>query len=288
MGKVWVVFVILLLAMPAFGQVVDPWNAAFELDPADTDLISAGDDEIRRLKTAISERLEVQHEWAAGAGESYMGFHLEGSAWILSSNNCNGEGIDADQEEGQLCRQTTDNSIWQASAGGVGTWTQLTPSRSNVSGVLGATFDGYVPTNAIILWDAVGGDGDEDCNGGTTAGECPCGYTKAGEYDGLTIRGADEAAGDVNIPDAEGENCVGDGSGNDPPCVTQAGRYADIITEVQMPAHTHDIDIEVDDDAKVGISTGIYPGPGPTVTNSTGDDDPHYHPFRTVLFCRKN
>ena len=281
MNRIWLVMFALLLATPVLA-ITDPWDGAYEVIPADTDLVSGGDDAIRSLKSSIRERMEVQHEWAAGAGETYMGFHREGSAWVLDSADCSGEGIDADQEVGRLCRENTDQSLWVADVGG-GNWVQVTPSQSNVNSVLGNTFDGYVPTNAIILWDAIGGNGDEDCDGLTTAGECPCGYEVADEFEGLTIRGADITPSEANIPDLEGESCIEPGAMGT--CTAQAGMYDDTLTEVQMPAHTHDMGQEA---VSAGGVVVADTAPGGLLTESTGDDGPHYHPFRTVLFCRKN
>ena len=51
----------------------DTWNAAFEAIPAGSSLLSLGDDAIRDLKVAISERLEVDHSWAGDADD---GEHL--------------------------------------------------------------------------------------------------------------------------------------------------------------------------------------------------------------------
>jgi hypothetical protein len=277
---------VLLIAISAYSQTVNPWDAAYEADPADTDLVSQGDDEIRALKSGVRERGEVSQVWDEGAAGSVMGYHLEGTAFAdHDAADCSAIPLHADQEAGQLCHEIGDDSLWIAEAGG-GSWVRVTPSHTNANGVLGNSADGYVPENAIILWDAVGGDGDENCDGVTTAGDCPCGYTKANEYDGLTIRGADEAAGDVNIPDAEGEDCEGDGSGNDPPCVTQAGRYDDTITITQMPAHTHEYTAANLDGGAVPAM--VSPGAAGVASSSTGGGDDHYHPFRTVLFCRKN
>jgi hypothetical protein len=203
------------------------------------------------------------------------------TAWAIhDSADCSAEVIHADQEAGQLCHEVGDDSFWIADAGG-GTWTQVHGGNTLANPI-------HVPQNAIILWDQA--TGDEACVGGAVAGDCPCGYVKADEFDGLTIRGADEAAGDANIPDTPAEDCEGDGSGNDPPCVTQAGRYSDTITTVQMPGHTHNVPNSPNDAGNEdALDGGQFASINRQVpTSSTGDDDPHYHPFRTVLFCRKS
>jgi hypothetical protein len=50
------------------------WNAAFKALPADTDDFSAGATRMRELRTAISERLVVDHSWA---GNTSDGEHLQ-------------------------------------------------------------------------------------------------------------------------------------------------------------------------------------------------------------------
>ena len=57
-----------------------------ETTPADTDLISNGDDEIRNFKKAIRERLDVEHVFTSGneanVGEHATGFITEAKGYI--------------------------------------------------------------------------------------------------------------------------------------------------------------------------------------------------------------
>jgi hypothetical protein len=50
------------------------WNATFEGQPADTENASLGAGRIRDLKSAISERMEIDHSWAGDASD---GLHLQ-------------------------------------------------------------------------------------------------------------------------------------------------------------------------------------------------------------------
>lgn len=66
------------------------WNAAFELAPANTDNVSAGDDEIRTDRSATRERMDNEHttyvaDSTAGAvAKDWL--HLGGSAVGLLQN----------------------------------------------------------------------------------------------------------------------------------------------------------------------------------------------------------
>lgn len=283
MRHIWLVILAMVFSMPAMAQV-DPWDNNFEANPGDSDLVSDGDNQIRQLKHAIRERAEVQHEWAAGVGEAQMGFHLEGSAWALDEPDCSGVILTLNQEVGQLCRESTDQSLWVADAAGGG-WEQVS---AGITPVITAGVLTPVPQHGIILWDQGALSGDEDCN--TVADDgCPCGWTEATEFQGLTIRGADSAAADLAIPDDDGDDCTGGGGagGCDAAAGATPGKYADLITETQLPDHSHDTDVV---SAGNGVLSALDSGPGVGVTDTTGTmgNEAHYHPFRTVLFCRKN
>lgn len=61
------------------------WDASFEATPANSDLVSQGDDRIRELKVEIADRGEDEQCWGTGAttgcpGSGDNGFHREGSA----------------------------------------------------------------------------------------------------------------------------------------------------------------------------------------------------------------
>lgn len=121
-----------------------------------------------------------------------------------------------------------------------------------------------LPAGAIILWDQ--------------SDECPTGYSAALEYAGLTIRGA--GAGEPGIPTLPGTECPG-GAG----CDADA-RYDDVLDVDEMPSHTHDLDSVALFGAEAGVAFGIPSTP--FSTSAAGGGQPHYHPFRTVLFCRKD
>lgn len=56
----------------AFGNT---WDDAFELLPADDGLISIGAGQIRTLKDAISERMQIDHEFATSGAGTDTGYH---------------------------------------------------------------------------------------------------------------------------------------------------------------------------------------------------------------------
>ena len=53
------------------------WNAAFEADPANSDDVSDGASEIRKLKNTLRERLEMEHYWDEGGTDADHGEHLK-------------------------------------------------------------------------------------------------------------------------------------------------------------------------------------------------------------------
>jgi len=63
--------------------ITDTWDSGFEASPADSDNIADGDDSIRQLKRAISERGRREHYWTPGADNTLHGKHLLGSARIF-------------------------------------------------------------------------------------------------------------------------------------------------------------------------------------------------------------
>lgn len=159
-----------------------------------------------------------------------------------------------------------------------------------------------VPTGTILLWDqGTGCDGE--------ARECPCGYDEAGEFRGRTLRGADGVGASADIPDEAGASLG---------MPDEAGRYGDALTATEAPTHAHGmtafggahghplIDASAGElvlrnvEASTGLSVfddirntpragfGTTQGAGGhrhDVSSSGGG--PHYHPFRTVLFCRR-
>jgi hypothetical protein len=49
------------------------WNATFEGRPSDTENINLGAGRIRNLKVDISQRMQIDHQWA---GNAFDGKHL--------------------------------------------------------------------------------------------------------------------------------------------------------------------------------------------------------------------
>lgn len=253
------VALMVFLYTPALAFIHVPnWDATYESEPADLDSVGDGAGEMRTMKGGISERAAVQHQFGSPVD---TGFHKEGSAWALTSADCSAEVIDPNHEDGRICVGTGDLSMWVIESG---SWKRVTG----------------IPQDALILWDQ--------------SSTCPIGFSEATEFRNLTVRGADSGGTEANIPDTPGETCEGDGSGN-PNCPNQAGRYDDQITEVQMPSHNHD-------GAPPGAPWTAYATGGVLVFNyqtgaftfshrtfyPEGGDEDHYHPFRTVIFCRKD
>lgn len=147
-----------------------------------------------------------------------------------------------------------------------------------------------LPEGAIVLWDQASG-----CGG--VAGSCPCGFSAASGFDAVTVRGAE-------VGDTPGVN------------QGQVG-VSDALTLAQLPLHTHDLEDAGphrhahDPNAakalgspgsELGLDSfgGGWPieaaqerpalsaGDHNHVVQPAGGGAPHYHPFRTVLFCRKD
>ncbi len=248
----------ILLASPAWGLAVGTWDNAFEGTPANGDLVSEGDDRIRELKNSVRNYADVEHYWSDITSPDDNGFHRQGSAYLLTDANCLIV-APGDHDDGWLCYDTVKDALFVLVGGA---W-------EPVSGV---------PPGTVVIFDH--------------ADTCPNGYTEYEEFEGVTLRGRDILPGDdVNIPDDANVTCTGDGgvevgAGGCGPLV-EAGRYADIITETQLPSHDHDLEALIVN-AGAGAWSSTAPPPGGTTTTATGDDDPHYHPFRTVLFCEKD
>jgi len=82
MKRIFLVVAALLLALPMMG-VVQTWDAAFELTPADGDLVSQGDDRIRDLKDTLAAEMETEHDFSTTCGAcsgNDTGRHHLGSA----------------------------------------------------------------------------------------------------------------------------------------------------------------------------------------------------------------
>lgn len=130
-----------------------------------------------------------------------------------------------------------------------------------------------LPQHAIILW--------EESN------NCPTGFQRMEAFEGLMIRGADVAGTRAGIPDSAGKSCSG--SVQDAGCGS-ATQNDDTLQTAEMPSHTHTVTgYDGGSGAADYISfntattTAVRSGP----TQPTGGDSSHYHPFRTVIFCKK-
>lgn len=154
-----------------------------------------------------------------------------------------------------------------------------------------------VPRGAMVVWDQPVG-----CDGG--ARRCPCGFDEAGEFRGRTARAADRLAADVNLPDQAGVT-LGDPEAE--------GRFGDRLGATETPSHVHDHpDGPVHSHRVSDQETAYFWGSsdprmeihsdhriGSSASGSSSQDgahrhemvsaaaEPHLHPFRTVLFCRK-
>lgn len=160
-----------------------------------------------------------------------------------------------------------------------------------------------LPTGSIILWDQPDG-----CTG--AMGTCPCGYDEAGEFRGRTVRGADLGGAISDLPDDPG---VSLGTPGDP------GTFGDQLSDAMLPAHAHGggtnrgshdhrfrkmsgfiegylvqrnggSGLHSDNDhrfSSVTNETTATAGAHNHTVNHAGGGGPHYHPLRSVLFCRK-
>jgi len=266
--------VALVLATIALAQFAPVWDGAFEVTPPGTEAVSNGPARFWELKTAIRERLDVQHRFGTFTDFDDDGIHRNGSAWAWEVADCVAAGVDLAHEEGRICYQTSDQSLWVTNDNivpGTPAWERAVA----------------LPENAIILWDQA--NGDEDCDGVTAAGTCPCGFTEVAAFNNLTIRGADVFGAPVNadIPDGPGVSCTGGAAPAG--CGAPAGvtAYNDIIETNELATHDHTLDMDTNEVPTNFTYRGGAAAVGVVTTNTTGSDDEHYHPFRTVLFCRK-
>lgn len=130
-----------------------------------------------------------------------------------------------------------------------------------------------LPQHAIILW--------EESNA------CPTGFQRMDAFDGLMIRGADVAKTRADIPDSAGKTCSD--STQDEGCGT-ATQNDDTLQTAEMPSHTHTVTGHDGGSGAadyISFNTSIVTEARSGPTQATGEDSPHYHPFRTVIFCKK-
>lgn len=99
---------------------VETWNATFEAEPANSDLVGAGNEAIQELKTAIQERLVQEHSMnlADAAPQARHGFHKAGSARVYVASSAptllpDGSTALGVNDAGRLWFRTTDSTLWQ-------------------------------------------------------------------------------------------------------------------------------------------------------------------------------
>ena len=145
-----------------------------------------------------------------------------------------------------------------------------TNDPSNFGHSAGA-IQGGLPSGSVILWD----------NDNT----CPNGFVRDDNFAGITVRGAAASAGN-GVPTEVGSTCSG-GLGCDANL-----RYNDVLEIDELPSHRHTY-LDSTPNRVPKRRDGLQPGSQYQVselsesTNVVGNDQPHYHPFKTFLFCRK-
>jgi hypothetical protein len=134
-----------------------------------------------------------------------------------------------------------------------------------------------LPTGAIILW--------QETN------TCPAGFIEIPEFRGLTVRGADLGSLRAGIPNGVGVSCDGDGAiGAGCGDGVDATPYNDKLEVAELAKHRHTLT----DNSGAGDQDDSFDSGGDTTTpnetvntNYVGNDVAHYHPFRTVIFCKR-
>lgn len=277
-------------AFAAFNPSPQSWTAAYELDPTATDPVSQGDDHLRQAKTEVRDRLETEHQFGSGLGlvVTDTGRHLFGSARAFVQNapppidgtitaNCLTE---ADRDGNRGC---DGGRLWIDVDGADNVVFTADDNSLNFANDTDADLDadfwvlanaGAVPANSIILWDATN--------------TCPVGYTEATEYRNLTIRGADRAAANVEVPDSAGVSCTGAAAPAGCGAAGGTDNYNDTLSVNELANHTHNYLNQGQLLAGGGVALNTGNGPGTNVTTGTGGGQSHLHPLRTVLFCRKS
>ena len=276
--------------LAAFNAPPQTWSTTYEADPTATDPVSQGDDHLRAVKTEIRRRAAVEHDWGnIAASTNDTGRHFPGSGRVFSQNTA----PTVDGTSGASCLFKADLNAGQACDGG-----RLWVDKDGPDNVAANTDD-----NTLYACDDTDGDGDCDAWDAITtvaavpqnaiiiwdqSNTCPTGYTEATEFRDQTIRGADRAGIDANIPDSAGVLCnaavVSAGCG----AAGGAENYNDTISIGELPAHTHTINAT--NQLLSGGGVGITSGDAGTTTEtaSTGGAQNSYPPLRTVLFCRKS
>jgi hypothetical protein len=150
-----------------------------------------------------------------------------------------------------------------------GSINQLLLPRQEITSVPFVLAD--IPVGAIILW----------MDGPT----CPQGYAEVTALRNVTVRGADTGNSNSGIPNDPGVGCPGG-----PGCNAAQGQYDDTLDVSEMPSHSHGL--TTTNSYAGGPSQNMFnQAPGPlnvtTQTSAVGAGQAHYHPFATVLFCKR-
>jgi len=266
------------------------WDTStFEGNPLAGDAMGSGDDHVRNVKQEVRGRLETEHHFGTNIDAGDDGRHREGSCMIFMQDAAPTAIATNDYHNGTNAAANTtleQGRVWADTNNGNTLYTYDAAFEEAIA----------IPTGAIILWDDP--NGDEDCDGDETAGDCPCGFTRADAFDGLMARGALAVGADPNdiymVPDTVGDRCDMSAPGYSVAAACNADPntpYDDTLDTAEMPAHTHAISTMVND-ATAGNGNAVDSATSTAgvaeATASTGGGTEHLHPFITVLFCKKS
>lgn len=132
------------------GTSTDPWDSAFENEPASTAPVSGGPNEFHAFKGEVRKRAEVGHDWdTAGFHDAAdSGRHLLGSARIFDEEStpsvCANISaiIEPDAtgssvlDKGRLCVEKDDNDLWWYDGT---TWVEITHDPTPPAGASSIT-----------------------------------------------------------------------------------------------------------------------------------------------------
>lgn len=289
-----------MATLPAQPSVWD--TSTFEGAPGASDVMSEGDDHMRRTKVEIRGRLETEHHFGTNEDAGDDGRHREGSCMIFMQDAAPTAITVNDYHNGT-------NAAANATLEQGRVWADT--NNGNTLYTYDAAFEEAIaiPTGVIVLWDDP--NGDEDCDGSETAGDCPCGFTRTDAFDGLMARGALAVGADPNdiymVPDVVGARCDMSAPGYSVAAACNADpntSYDDTLDIAEMPLHGHparyqgtggvvnDADggimVENSDDSNYAANTGAASATLGNAIGGTGGATEHLHPFISVLFCKKS
>lgn len=118
------------------------WDASFEAAPADSDEYKYGANKIRELKTAISERLELEMNFKAGTQPLLKA----GQAAVLYSGNTTAINALANMSTGAAAWDTT-LSVFKRYSGNA--WVVLQPDHGNLAGLTDDDHTQYIHSNKV-------------------------------------------------------------------------------------------------------------------------------------------